>query len=96
MRTLSQLVYLLQNKLEEKLFEYNDDSVLRTMQDEINNMFTNWAGNMVESLNIQFVRDINPNDGGEVVVCYVDVVFRGINLRIPIIVNVNRRVTSTT
>ena len=96
MRTLSQLVYLLQNKLEEKLFEYNDDSVLRTMQDEVNNMFSNWAGNMVESLNISFVRDINPNDGGEIVVCYVDVVFRGINLRIPVIVNVNRRVTSTT
>lgn len=96
MRTLSQLVYLLQNKLEEKLFEYNDDSVLRTMQDEVNNMFSNWAGNMVESLNISFVRDINPNDGGEIVVCYVDVVFRGINLRIPVIVNVNRRIASTT
>lgn len=96
MRTLSQLVYLLQNKLDEKLFEYNDDSVLRTMQDEVNNMFSNWAGNMVESLNISFQRDINPNDGGEVVVCYVDVVFRGINLRIPVIVNVNRRITSTT
>ncbi len=95
MRTLSQLVYLLQNKLEEKLFEYNDDSVLRTMQDEVTNMFSNWVGNLVESLNIYFERDINPDDGGEVVVCYVDVVFRGINLRIPIIVNVNRRTITT-
>lgn len=95
MRTLTQLVYLLQNKLDEKLFEYNDDSVLRTMQDEVNNMFTNWVGNLVEGLDIHFERDINPNDGGELVVCYVDVVFRGINLRIPIIVNVNRRLTTT-
>ena len=92
MRTLTQLVYLLQNKLEMKLFEYNDDSVLRTMQDEVNNMFTNWVGTLVDALNIRFERDINPTDGGELVVCYVDVVFRGINLRIPIIVNVNRRV----
>ena len=95
MRTLTQLVYLLQNKLDDKLFEYNDDSVLRTMQDEVNNMFTNWVGNLVEGLDIHFERDINPNDGGELVVCYVDVVFRGINLRIPIIVNVNRRLTTT-
>jgi hypothetical protein len=95
MRTLSQLCYLLQNKLEEKLFEYNDDSVLRTMSDEVNNMFSNWSGNLVESLNITFDRDINPLDGGELVVCYVDVVFRGINLRIPVIVNVNRREITT-
>lgn len=96
MRTLTQLVYLLQNKLEMKLFEYNDDSVLRTMQDEVNNMFTNWVGVLVDGLNIRFERDINPIDGGELVVCYVDVVFRGINLRIPIIVNVNRRTETTT
>jgi hypothetical protein len=95
MRTLSQLCYLLQNKLEEKLFEYNDDSVLRTMSDEVNNMCSNWSGNLVESLNITFDRDINPLDGGELVVCYVDVVFRGINLRIPVIVNVNRREITT-
>ena len=95
MRTLTQLVYLLQNKLDEKLFEYNDDSILRTMQDEVNNMFTNWVGNLVDGLDINFDRDINPDDGGELVVCYVNVVFRGINLRIPIIVNVNRRTTTT-
>lgn len=93
MRTLTQLVYILQDKLEEKLFEYNDDSFLRTMQDEVNNLFTNWVGNLVDSLDIHFERDINPLDGGELIVCYVDVVFRGINLRIPVIVNVNRRAT---
>jgi hypothetical protein len=91
MRTLSQLCYLLQNKLEEKLFEYTDDSVLKTISDEVNNMFSNWAGNLVESLQIEFARDIDPIDGGEVVVCYVNVTFRGITLRIPVIVNVNRR-----
>ena len=95
MRTLTQLVYLLQNKLDEKLFEYNDDSILRTMQDEVNNMFSNWVGNLVDGLDIHFERDINPVDGGELVVCYVDVVFRGINLRIPIIVNINRRLATT-
>jgi len=96
MRTLTQLVYLLQNKLESKLFEYNDDSVLRTMQDEVTNMFSNWVGSLVDGLTINFERDINPVDGGELVVCYVNVVFRGINLRIPIIVNVNRRTVSNT
>jgi hypothetical protein len=95
MRTLTQLVYILQNKLDEKLFEYNDDSFLRTMQDEVTNMFTNWVGSLVDGLDIHFERDINPLDGGELIVCYVDVVFRGINLRIPVIVNVNRRVTTT-
>ena len=91
MRTLSQLVYLLKNKLEEKLFEYNDDSVLKTTSDEVNNMFSNWVGTLVQSLDINFVRDTNPDDGADVIVCYVDVTFRGINLRIPVIVNVNRR-----
>ena len=93
MRTLSQLIYLLKNKLEEKLFEYNDDSVLKTTSDEVNNMFSGWVGNLVQSLDINFVRDTNPTDGADIVVCYVDVVFRGINLRIPVIVNVNRRTT---
>ena len=91
MRTLSQLCYMLHNKLEEKLFEYNDDSVLKTMSDECNNMFSNWVGNLVESLEITFKRDINPQDGGEIVVCNVKVTFRGITLRIPVVVNVNRR-----
>lgn len=95
MRTLTQLVYLLQNKLREKLHEYNDDSVLRTMQDEVNNMFSGWVGDRVQSLNINFERDTNPDDGGEVIVCWVDVTFRGINLRIPVIVNVNQRSIST-
>ena len=95
MRTLTQLIYLLENKLREKLFEYNDDSVLRTMQDEVNNMFSGWQGDRVDSLNIQFTRDTNPDDGRELVVCWVDVTFRGINLHIPVIVNVNQRAIAT-
>ena len=95
MRTLTQLIYLLENKLREKLFEYNDDSVLRTMQDEVNNMFSGWQGDRVESLNIYFTRDTNPDDGRELIVCWVDVVFRGINLSIPVIVNVNQRAVAT-
>lgn len=90
MRTLSQLVYLLQNKLDEKLLEYDDDAVLKTIQDECNNAFSNWVGNLVQGLEIVLERDINI-DGGEIVICYVNVTFRGLILRVPIIVNVNRR-----
>lgn len=90
MRTLSQLVYLLQNKLDEKLFEYDDDGVLKTIEDECNNMFSGWIGSKVKSLDITLKRDINI-DGGEIVVCIVNVVFRGLILRVPIIVNVNGR-----
>lgn len=93
MRTLSQLVYLLQNKLDEKLFEYDDDAVLKTIQDEVNVMFSNWVGELVQSLSIEFQRDINI-DGGEIVICNVNVTFRGLILRVPIIVNVNRRAES--
>ena len=94
MRTLSQLVYLLQNKINSYLLEYNDDGVLNTLKDEVDNMFSNWVGNLVQDLEINFKRDINPEDGGEIVVCYVKVVFRGLILRVPIIVNVQRRTTS--
>lgn len=90
MRTLSQLVYLLQNKIDSYLLEYNDDAVLKTLSDECNNMFSNWVGSLVQSLDISFERDINI-DGGDIVVCYVNVTFRGLILRVPIIVNVNRR-----
>lgn len=90
MRTLSQLVYLLQNKIDSYLLEYNDDGVLKTLSDEVNNMFSNWVGNLVDALDIQFQRDINI-DGGEIIVCYCNVTFRGLILRVPIIVNVNRR-----
>ena len=93
MRTLSQLVYLLQNKLDSKLFEYDDDAVLKTIQDEVNVMFSNWIGELVQSLSIEFERDINI-DGGDIVICIVNVTFRGLILRVPIIVNVNRRVES--
>lgn len=90
MRTLSQLVYLLQNKIDSYLLEYNDDDVLKTLSDECNNMFSNWVGSLVQALDITFERDINI-DGGDIVVCYVNVTFRGLILRVPIIVNVNRR-----
>lgn len=91
MRTLSLLVYLLQNKIDTYLLEYNDDGVLKTLKEDVDNMFTNWVGNLVEALDIRFERDINPYDGGDIVVCYCNVVFRGLILRVPIIVNVNRR-----
>ena len=91
MRTLSQLCYILQNTIDEKLYEYNDDGVLKTLTDLCNNKFSNWVGNLVEGLEISFERDINPLDGGEIVVCYCNVTFRGLILRVPIIVNVQHR-----
>ncbi len=96
MRTLSQLCYLLQNKIDNSaLLAYNDDGVLKTIKDECDNMFSNWIGDIVTDLDIQFKRDIDPNDGGEIVVCYVKVTFRGLILRVPIIVNVQRRTLNT-
>ena len=90
MRTLSQLTFLLQNKIDSYLLEYNDDAVIKTLSDEVNNIFSNWVGNLVEALEITFTRDINI-DGGDILVCYCNVTFRGLILRVPIIVNVNRR-----
>ena len=90
MRTLSQLVYLLQNKVDSYLLEYNDDAVIKTLSDECNNVFSNWVGNLVDALEITFARDTNI-DGGEILVCYCNVTFRGLILRVPIIVNINRR-----
>ena len=90
MRTLSQLVYLLQNRIDRWLLEYVDDGVLTSMTETINNIFSGWVGTRVQSLDIRFEQDIN-TDGGEIVVCYVNVTFRGLLLRVPIIVNVNRR-----
>lgn len=94
MRTLSQLVYILQNKIDSYLLEYNDDGVLKTLKDDVDNLFTNWVGNLVQALDITFQRDINPLDGGEILVCYCNVTFRGLILRVPIIVNVQRRTDS--
>lgn len=90
MRTLSQLTYLLQNKIDSYLLEYNDDAVIKTLSDECNNIFSNWIGNLVDALEILFVRDLN-TDGGEILICYCNVTFRGLILRVPIIVNVQRR-----
>lgn len=90
MRTLSQLVYLLQNRIDRWLLEYVDDGVLTSMTETVNNIFSGWIGTRVQALDIRFEQDINI-DGGEIVVCYVNVTFRGLLLRVPIIVNVNRR-----
>lgn len=91
MRTLSQLCYLLQNKIDSFLLEYDDDGSIKTLSDQVNNMFVNWPGYLVDALSITFERDINPLDGGDIVVCYCNVTFRGLILRVPIIVNVQRR-----
>lgn len=90
-RTLSQLVYLLQNKIDTYILEYADDDTLKTMTDDCNIMFSNWVGNQVDYLDISFEKDTNPTDGGEIVVCYVEVRFRSLVLRVPIIVDVQRR-----
>lgn len=90
MRTLSQLVYLAQNKINSYLIEYDDDDVLKTLNDELNNMFSPWIGKLVNALTIKLVRDVNI-DGGDIVICYINVTFRGLILRVPIIVNVQRR-----
>lgn len=90
-RTLSQLTYLLQNKIDSYILEYADDDTLQTMTDDCNIMFADWIGTRVDGLDISFERDINPKDGGEIVVCYVKVTFRALVLRVPIIVDVQRR-----
>lgn len=90
MRTLSRLIFLLQEKIDSYLLNYNSDSVLKSLQDEVNNMFSNWVGNYVDALDIRFERDKNI-DGADILVCYVDVTFRGLILRVPIICNVNSR-----
>jgi hypothetical protein len=91
MRTLTQLCYLVQEEIDHYLLEYNDDGVIKTMQETVNNKFAGWVGNLVSSLDIQFRRDYNNTDGGEILICEVNVAFRGLILRVPIIVNVNRR-----
>lgn len=90
MRTLSQLTYLLKQKIEHYLFEYSDDSTLKTMKTECDSMFSNWVGDLVDELEINFERGLN-TDGGDIVICTVRVVFRGLIIRVPIIVNVDRR-----
>ena len=72
------------------LLEYNDDGVIKTMQEAVNNKFAGWAGNLVQSYDINFARDYN-TDGSDILICNVNVTFRGLILRVPIIVNVNRR-----
>ena len=90
MRTLSQLVYLVQTEINNWLIEYADDGILASMNETVNNIFGSWVGTNVEALSITFNRDTNI-DGGDIVVCNINVTFRGLVLRVPIIVNVNRR-----
>lgn len=90
MRTLSQLCYLIQNYIDRNLLQYDDDGVVKTMETELGIMFTPWVGQNVESLVINFERDKNV-DGGDLLVCYVRITFRGLILRVPIIVNVQAR-----
>lgn len=90
-RTLAQLIYLLRERINGYLYEYSDDDTLKAMTDDCNITFSGWVGSRVQGLNISFERDINPLDGGEIVVCYCDVTFRGLVLRVPTIVNIQRR-----
>lgn len=95
MRTLSQLCYLVQNDIDNSLLEYDDDGVLKTLEESLRVKFAPWVGENVQSLDIHFERDKN-TDGGDLLVCYVNVTFRGLILRVPIIVNVQARVSSDT
>ena len=66
--------------IESYLFEYSDDSTLKTMKTECDTMFANWVGSLVDELTIEFERGIN-TDGGDIVICKVRVVFRGLVIR---------------
>jgi hypothetical protein len=95
MRTLSQFCYLLQNAIDESLMDYSEDGVLRTKEQQCENMFSNWRGNLVQDFTLGLRRDINPTDGGECIVADVTLIFRGLILRAAIIVNVQRRNSTT-
>jgi hypothetical protein len=90
MRTLTQFCDILQRKIDNNLLEYDDDGVIKTLEDNCNVTFSPWVGNLVKDLNINFARDINI-DGGDILICKVRLVFRGLVLRVPILVNVERR-----
>lgn len=90
MRTLTRMIFMAQTHINSYLLEYSDDGTLKTLEDELNNMFSLWPGRLLERFKIKFERKLNI-DGGEIVVCQFDVWFRGLILRVPIIVNVNRR-----
>lgn len=90
MRTLTRMIFMAQTHINSYLLEYSDDGTLKTLEDELNNMFSLWPGRLIERFKIKFERKINI-DGGEIVACIFDVWMRGLILRVPIIVNVNRR-----
>lgn len=89
-RTLSQFCDILQRKIDNSLLEYNDDGVIKTLEDNCNVTFSPWIGQIVKDLSIKFARDINI-DGGEILVCNVVLKFRGLILRSAILVNIERR-----
>lgn len=90
MRTLTQFCDILQRKIDNNLLEYDDDGVIKTLEDNCNVTFSPWVGNLVKDLSISFARDTNI-DGGDILICKVRLVFRGLVLRVPILVNVERR-----
>lgn len=90
MRTLTQFCDILQRKIDNSLLEYNDDGVIKTLEDNCNVTFSPWIGNLVKDLSISFKRDVNI-DGGDILVCDVALKFRGLILRVPIRVDVQRR-----
>lgn len=90
MRTLTQFCDILQRKVDNSLFEYADDGVIKTLEDNCNVTFSPWIGKEVKDLSIKFNKDINI-DGGDILICNVKLWFRGLILRVPMLVNVMRR-----
>ena len=90
MRTLSQFIYILQNFLNNQLLDYDDDGVLKTLSNTVNNMFSGWIGTNFSNMTIEFSRDKNI-DGTSITVCNVSVTFRGLILQTAIICDVAAR-----
>lgn len=90
MRTLSQFIYILQNFLNNQLLDYDDDGVLKTLSNTVNNMFSGWIGTNFSNMTIEFSRDKNI-DGISITVCNVSVTFRGLILQTAIICDVAAR-----
>lgn len=90
MRTLTQFCDILQRKVDNSLFEYADDGVIKTLEDNCNVTFSPWIGKEVKDLSIKFNKDVNI-DGGDILICNVKLWFRGLILRVPMLVNVMRR-----
>ena len=89
MRTLSQFIYILQNFLNNQLLDYDDDGVLKTLSNTVNNMFSGWIGTNFSNMTIEFSRE--NIDGTSITVCNVSVTFRGLILQTAIICDVAAR-----